>query len=91
MRVTRPLTGTPIDSRATTPTPSPQVEARELESLIGFARVYSGKLRVGDTVHVLGPKYSPGHRGLGPQHTTVTIDHLYIVMGKDLEAVGMCW
>lgn len=64
-------------------------EAREMESLVGFARIYSGRLSVGDTVHVLGPKYSPNHRGFGAHHSMVTITHLYIVMGKDLEYLGV--
>lgn len=52
------------------------------EVLIGFARIYSGTLKVGQEIQVLEPKYSP----LRPKdfiHTT-TITELYLFMGKEL-------
>eukprot|EP00123_Amoebidium_parasiticum_P003237 comp14528_c0_seq1/m.10737 comp14528_c0_seq1/g.10737 ORF comp14528_c0_seq1/g.10737 comp14528_c0_seq1/m.10737 type:complete len:1107 (-) comp14528_c0_seq1:147-3467(-) len=61
-------------------------EEKEALSLVGFARVYSGCLKVGQTVHVLGPKYSPTDRN-SSHHQVITISHLYIVMGKDLEPI----
>eukprot|EP00124_Ichthyophonus_hoferi_P002648 Ihof_evm8s189 gene=Ihof_evmTU8s189 len=62
------------------------LEQKEALSLIGFARIYSGVIRVGQQVHVLGPKYTPYDR-TSLHHTSVTITQLYIVMGKDLEPV----
>ncbi|KAL6948556.1 hypothetical protein ACO0QE_001024 [Hanseniaspora vineae] len=52
------------------------------EVLIGFARIYSGTLKVGQEIQVLEPKYNP----LRPKefiHTT-TITELYLFMGKEL-------
>ncbi|KAK8249026.1 P-loop containing nucleoside triphosphate hydrolase protein [Phyllosticta capitalensis] len=55
------------------------------EHLIGFARIYSGTLSVGDEVYVLGPKSSPAHpvSSLEPQRVTITA--LYLLMGRGLE------
>lgn len=52
------------------------------EELIGFARVYSGTLRIGQEVSVLEPKYDPTN----PQDhiQTATITELYLLMGKEL-------
>jgi translation elongation factor EF-G len=77
------------DSAAPMASANEALQTREAECLIGFARIYCGTLKVGQTLHALGPKYSPFHRGLGAHNSMVTISSLYIVMGKDLEAVGM--
>jgi ribosome assembly protein 1 len=60
-------------------------EEPEKEHLIGFARVYSGTIKTGQELYVLGPKYSP----LQPdQHIQkVKVSDLYYMMGKDLEAL----
>ncbi|XP_032671587.1 elongation factor-like GTPase 1 [Odontomachus brunneus] len=74
--------------------------------LMAFARVYSGTIKVGDEVFVLGPKHNPAValerekageqvdpslvlRDLKPgSHITkVTIDRLYLLMGRELLAV----
>lgn len=52
------------------------------EVLIGVARLYSGTIHVGQTLHVYGPKYSPD-RG-EEHHNTVTITALYLIMGREL-------
>lgn len=55
------------------------------EKLIGFARLYSGTLRVGQTIYVLGPKYDPA---FPKKHVSeITIQNLYLIMGRDLEAL----
>ncbi|KAG2182081.1 hypothetical protein INT43_007008 [Umbelopsis isabellina] len=55
------------------------------ESLIGFARLYSGKLRVGQKLYVLGPKYNPQQPD---KHCSeITIKNLYMIMGRELEAL----
>lgn len=58
----------------------------DTERLIGFARVYSGTIRAGQELYVLGPKYSP----LAPdQHIQkVRVANLYYMMGRDLEALA---
>lgn len=55
------------------------------EALIGFVRVYSGAIRVGQTALVLGPKYNPAE----PEKATieVTVTELYLLMGRDLVAI----
>ncbi|KAI8819560.1 uncharacterized protein EV422DRAFT_97212 [Fimicolochytrium jonesii] len=67
---------------ASTPISS-QEEAPEGEQLIGFARIYSGTIRVGQKIHVLGPKYNPAdptrHR------TEITVQNLYLMMGRELQ------
>jgi ribosome assembly protein 1 len=62
------------------------VEEPDKEHLIGFARVYSGMVKTGQELYVLGPKYSPLVPG---QHVQkVTVSDLYYMMGKDLEALN---
>mmetsp|Transcript_9142 Transcript_9142/g.33754 ORF Transcript_9142/g.33754 Transcript_9142/m.33754 type:complete len:996 (-) Transcript_9142:108-3095(-) len=55
---------------------------QEKDHLIGFARVFSGKLRVGQEIHVLGPRYNPHKPDQYRDVTTIT--SLYLMMGKDL-------
>ncbi|KAJ3023434.1 Cytoplasmic GTPase/eEF2-like protein (ribosomal biogenesis) [Thoreauomyces humboldtii] len=55
------------------------------ESLIGFARIYSGTIRVGQTLHVLGPKYDPANPSRF--RTEVKITKLYLMMGRELQAL----
>lgn len=62
------------------------------ETLIGFARLYSGTIRLGQTLYAVLPKYNAE---LGPQHpnnakhlATVTIEQLYMIMGRELVAVS---
>ncbi|KAG0367407.1 Cytoplasmic GTPase/eEF2-like protein (ribosomal biogenesis), partial [Gamsiella multidivaricata] len=52
------------------------------ETLIGFARIYSGTVRVGQKLKVLGPKYDPAQPTL--HCTEVTVDSLFMIMGRDL-------
>ncbi|ODV85396.1 hypothetical protein CANARDRAFT_198607 [[Candida] arabinofermentans NRRL YB-2248] len=52
------------------------------EVLIGFSRIYSGSISVGQELTVLEPKFDPNHP---TKHTsTVTITGLYLIMGRDL-------
>ncbi|KAF2201376.1 P-loop containing nucleoside triphosphate hydrolase protein [Delitschia confertaspora ATCC 74209] len=55
------------------------------EHLIGFARLYSGTLSVGDEVYVLGPKFTPGKPRAAPEPRKVTVTALYLLMGRGLE------
>ncbi|KAF2651432.1 P-loop containing nucleoside triphosphate hydrolase protein [Lophiostoma macrostomum CBS 122681] len=57
----------------------------EAEHLIGFARIYSGTLSVGDEVYVLGPKFSPAHPHAQPEPQKVKVTALYLMMGRGLE------
>ncbi|CAO3587467.1 unnamed protein product [Absidia cylindrospora] len=59
--------------------------AIKTEHLIGFARLYSGTIRVGQTLYVMGPKYDPSEPD---RHCTeITVQSLYLIMGRDLEAL----
>ncbi|XP_046897726.1 elongation factor-like GTPase 1 [Hypomesus transpacificus] len=74
-----------------------QVEQKEV--FLAFARVYSGVVRRGQRVFVLGPKYDPaqGLRALSdgsaadepappvPHLQSCSLDHLYLLMGRELE------
>ncbi|OCT45349.1 Ribosome assembly protein 1 [Cladophialophora carrionii] len=55
------------------------------EHLIGFARLYSGTLSVGDEVYVLPPKFNPAFPHASPQPRKVPITALYLLMGRSLE------
>jgi len=59
--------------------------------LLGFARIYSGTIRVGSTVRCVLPKYNnnfpPTHPRNIPQTTTTIVEGLYTMMGKDLVRV----
>ena len=65
----------------------------ELE-FIAFARIFSGTLKAGDEVFVLGPKYDPTISGKYladgefPEHchaSKVTVSGVYMLLGRDLE------
>lgn len=58
------------------------------EHLIGFARLFSGTLAVGDEVYVLPPKFTPAHPNAQPQPKKVTITALYLLMGRSLESLS---
>lgn len=68
-------------------TQEPEEQKVDPEHLIGFARMYSGTLSVGDSLYVLPPKFSPAnpHAASEPQEVTVTA--LYMLMGRNLESL----
>lgn len=57
------------------------------EHLIGFARIYSGTLSVGDSLYVLPPKFSPANPHAAPEPQKVTVTALYMLMGRNLESL----
>ena len=57
------------------------------EHLIGFARLYSGTLSVGDSIYVLPPKFSPVYPHASPEPQKVIVTGLYLLMGRGLEAL----
>uniref|UniRef100_A0A8C7WAK2 Elongation factor-like 1 n=1 Tax=Oncorhynchus mykiss TaxID=8022 RepID=A0A8C7WAK2_ONCMY len=71
-------------------------EEEEKETFVAFARVYSGVVRRGQKVFVMGPKYDPA-QGLRmvrivsaclppvPHLACCTMDSLYLLMGRELE------
>lgn len=55
------------------------------EHLIGFTRLYSGTLSVGDEIYVLPPKFNPAVPHATPEPRKVSISALYLLMGRSLE------
>ena len=78
---------------------SPEEESDEV--FIAFARVFSGRIRMGDQLYVLGPKHDPSKvikERISPdsklvdlrndEHVTIAkITRLFILMGRELEAI----
>ncbi|EPY50025.1 GTPase Ria1 [Schizosaccharomyces cryophilus OY26] len=60
-------------------------EEEEKDVFVGFARIYSGSISVGQQIYVYGPKYDPAKPD---EHITkVTIESLYLMMGQELFAL----
>lgn len=80
------LSSTSIGRESQTPLENDGQQAEaEPERLIGFARLFSGTLEVGDEVYVLAPKFSPANPHAAPEPQKVTITALYLLMGRSLE------
>ncbi|KAI9894326.1 MAG: Cytoplasmic GTPase/eEF2-like protein (ribosomal biogenesis) [Vezdaea aestivalis] len=60
-------------------------DSEDSEQLIGFARIFSGTLKVGDQVYVLPPKFSPANLRTSPQPRKSVVTALYLLMGRGLE------
>ncbi|KAI5478508.1 ribosome assembly protein 1 [Pseudohyphozyma bogoriensis] len=60
------------------------------EALIGFARLYSGTIRLGQSLYAVLPKYNaelaPSHPQNVKHIATVKVEHLYMMMGRELVA-----
>ncbi|KAF7968737.1 hypothetical protein HWV62_29559 [Athelia sp. TMB] len=76
---------TPIVEKG--PEPAEETE----DAILGFARIYSGTIRVGTSVYCVLPKY---RASLGPAHPQnaryilkATVEGLYIMMGRELSPV----
>lgn len=102
MKDTLSATGVTIDQSslgvdgtigAAVPTPSDELtdEQKAEEVVLGFARLYSGTLSVGQTISAILPKYNtalpPNHKANLKFKVDVTIDGLYMMMGRELVAV----
>lgn len=55
------------------------------QHLIGFARIFSGSITVGDKLQLLGPKYDPRFPHL--HRTEFTVKGLYLLMGRELQSL----
>ena len=56
------------------------------EKLIGMGRVFHGKLKVGQTVLILGEDHVPGKQA---QAKEFLVTELYLLMGRDLEPIDV--
>ncbi|KAF5345545.1 hypothetical protein D9758_012021 [Tetrapyrgos nigripes] len=63
----------------------------DAEAILGFARLYSGTIKVGSTVYAILPKYNSALAPTHPQNeqfiVRTTVEGLYVMMGRDLVAV----
>lgn len=81
-----PLSSIPLDQLEGEVEEEEEPVAEKNEHIIGFARLYSGTIRVGQKLYVLGPKYDPA---FPHQHCTeITVENLYLIMGRDLESLN---
>ncbi|KAH9065387.1 P-loop containing nucleoside triphosphate hydrolase protein [Lactarius vividus] len=83
-----PVSGTPLE----TPTgEGPDGLKEESETLLGFARLYSGVIHIGSTVSCVLPKYDNAYEPAHPRNKAyivrATVSALYTMMGRDLVAV----
>ncbi|KAK5078571.1 Cytoplasmic GTPase/eEF2-like protein (ribosomal biogenesis) [Lithohypha guttulata] len=83
--VTNGLRATSIGEQGEEDTGPEQPE--DPEHLIGFARLFSGQLSVGDEVYVLPPKFNPAQPHAHPEPKKVKISALYLLMGRALEVL----
>ncbi|OAA38350.1 Protein synthesis factor, GTP-binding protein [Metarhizium rileyi] len=67
--------------------PEPGEQSIDPEHLIGFARIYSGTLSVGDKLYVIPPKWSPADTRAESQPQEIKVTALYMLMGRNLEAL----
>ncbi|KAH7355755.1 elongation factor 2 [Pyrenochaeta sp. MPI-SDFR-AT-0127] len=81
------LSSTAIGEPETHEEATPQAK-EEAEHLIGFARIFSGTLSVGDEVYILGPKFTPASPYAAPEPKKVKITALYLMMGRGLEPLN---
>ncbi|KAJ1942205.1 Cytoplasmic GTPase/eEF2-like protein (ribosomal biogenesis), partial [Linderina pennispora] len=58
-------------------------DAKEEEVLVGFGRIYSGTLRVGDTVWAMQPKYDAKKANAQNHVKQITVRALYMMMGRE--------
>ena len=55
------------------------------EVFIGFARIYSGKIKVGQSIKILGPKYNLAECGKNQYMIETVVERLFLLMGKELQ------
>ncbi|KAI9790318.1 MAG: Cytoplasmic GTPase/eEF2-like protein (ribosomal biogenesis) [Piccolia ochrophora] len=85
--VTDAMEGTQIVSTGTEEAVLSESQTGEVEHLIGFGRIFSGTLTIGDEVYVLPPKFNPANAYLPPEPQKVTITSLFLLMGRGLETL----
>ena len=62
-----------------------QMQDTPKERLIGFARLYAGRLQVGDHIYVVSTKYNAATASSTFEAPRVQITSLYLLMGRELE------
>lgn len=67
--------------------PAEEEKEAEPEHLIGFARILSGTISVGDEIYVIPPKFTPADPFAAPVPEKVKVGALYMLMGRNLESL----
>ncbi|GAA5969995.1 hypothetical protein JCM3765_007272, partial [Sporobolomyces pararoseus] len=66
-------------------------ESKREDALIGFARLYSGTISLGQTLYAVLPKYNselpPSHSANLKHLSIIKVEQLYMMMGRELLAV----
>ena len=57
----------------------------EASKLVAFCRIFSGTIRVGQTLHILGPRYNASNPN--EDRIEFKVDKLFLLMGRGLECV----
>lgn len=79
---------TVVNGQEVTEDPVEDIFDERDEVLVAFARIYSGTLKVGQEIAILGPKYDPSNPDEHIQTTAIT--SLYLFMGKELIPLESC-
>ncbi|KAJ1901963.1 Cytoplasmic GTPase/eEF2-like protein (ribosomal biogenesis) [Kickxella alabastrina] len=69
--------GDSVDATSTDP------DANEDEVLVGFGRIYSGTIRIGDKVWAMQPKYNAKGANSQSYLKRITVRALYMMMGRE--------
>eukprot|EP01122_Echinamoeba_exundans_P014041 TRINITY_DN6280_c0_g1_i1.p1 TRINITY_DN6280_c0_g1~~TRINITY_DN6280_c0_g1_i1.p1 ORF type:complete len:1109 (+),score=316.15 TRINITY_DN6280_c0_g1_i1:288-3614(+) len=69
---------------AAAPAPQPQALERGGTSFIAMARLFSGVLRPGDKLNLLGVRYNPG-ASMEKHRIEVVVPNLFMLMGRSLQ------
>jgi ribosome assembly protein 1 len=91
--VSSPVANATPEPGTSRPDPADEDEevSSEGESMLGFARIYSGTIRVGQTVHAILPKYNNDRDASHPTNVKyrlqATVQALYTMMGRELVPV----
>ncbi|KAK7056676.1 Cytoplasmic GTPase/eEF2-like protein (ribosomal biogenesis) [Paramarasmius palmivorus] len=76
------------EAQAEETTEKPEETKEETEVILGFARLYSGTIRVGQKVYAVLPKYNSALEPTHPQNeqfiVEATVEGLYTMMGREL-------
>lgn len=69
-----------------------ETKEKDVEVILGFARLYSGTLNVGSTVYAVLPKYNAALDPTAPSNARhivkAEVEALYVMMGRELVAVN---
>lgn len=75
--------GVSIEAQAAT-YDSQQPKVDDSEVFIGFARIYSGCIKIGQTINILGPKHDPGREDNHLHCHEMKVERLFLIMGREL-------